>query len=235
MQAHSVSLSSLLSSSPSPFPFSFSPISPSTASHYSPERFILKAGAEARSRHPDWHRVRPLRLQWRWSLFPAAISAVPSTLPKTLQCLYASLTTWPEGVQYLSLRQVTHHQGPSLYPSSSLTMFSCWFMVWILNICFFLMTTKVTQAHWKKRQTLKFIMWKMIHFNSIPRYIKLKSFRLIPLGFLHAYSTYLLSVSCSIVILVIIYTSGVILYILLYDIVRWTVFLFPNQWYCCCC
>lgn len=41
-----------------------------------------------------------------------------------------------------------------------------------------------------------------------------------PLGFLHAYSLIFHVFSCSIVILVIIYTNGIILYILLYDIVH---------------
>ena len=81
------------------------------------------------------------------------------------------------------------------------------------------MTMKVTQAHWKKTN-IKIYNVKNDTYNSIPRYIKLKSFRLIPLGFLHAYSLIFYRFSCSIVILVIIYTSGIILYILLYDIVH---------------
>ena len=95
-----------------------------------------------------------------------------------------------------------------------------------ISVWFFLMTTKVTQAHWKKRN-IKIYNVKNDTYNSIPRYIKLKSFKLMPLGFLHAYSLIFHVFSCSIVILVIIYTNGIILYILLYDIVHWTVFLFP--------
>ena len=187
MQAHSVSLSSLpLFSTHSPFPF-FSPISPSAASHYSPERVYLKAGAEARSRRPTnteqghWGCRRDevcVQLQFLQYVAP---------LPGTLQC---PMPHWPLGQKESSICprgkwptiRVLLCTPPLPWPCSVLGL---WFG---FSICvwFFLMTTKVTQAHWKKTN-IKIYKVKNDTYNSIPRYIKLKSFRLIPLGFLHAF------------------------------------------------